>query len=362
MDSLIFKEQVRYQLPCMKLRFHPFELQLSQTFTTSHGSRTHQKTLVVELSDEGKSGYGEAAATSYYGVSQEGMMAALEAIRPRIEENSALSPNAFWERCAPLLPDNSFALCALDVAMHDLWARKEGQPLYAHWGLSLQQLPLTNYTIGIDTVANMLQKMLECPWPIYKIKLGTPDDVTIVQELRRHTQALFRVDANGGWGVDEALRNARALQSLGVEFIEQPLPAGDTAGMKTLFEQSPLPLIADESCQQEADVARCQGLFHGINIKLTKCGGLTPALRMIAQARRLGLQVMVGCMTESTVGISAIAQLLPLVDYADLDGALLLKADVAEGVRIQRGRIHFSGRHGTGVRLLDSARPRTESR
>ncbi|EMR04011.1 dipeptide epimerase [Cesiribacter andamanensis] len=338
----------------MKLRLHPYELQLSQPFTTSHGSRSSQKTLLVELADGEHSGWGEAAATSYYGIQQDGMMEALGEIRHLIEDSGNLTPDALWERCAPFLKANTFALCALDVAMHDLWARKLGQPLWEHWGLSLHRLPLTNYTIGMDTVAGMRQKMLDQPWPIYKIKLGTPDDIKIVQELRRHTQALFRVDANGGWTVSEALANARALQGLGVEFIEQPLPAGDAEGMKLLFAQSPLPLIADESCQREGDVALCQGHFHGINIKLTKCGGLTPALRMIGRARQLGLQVMVGCMTESTVGISAIAQLLPLVDYADLDGALLLKEDIAEGVSIREGKVYFPSRTGTGVHLLEA--------
>ena len=335
----------------MNIRFHPFTLHLSHTFTISHSKRDSQQTLVVELTDGTHSGFGEAAATAYYGISVEGMMEALQRVKPLLVSSAELKPEEFWEKCAPLLQDNRFALCALDIAMHDLYGRKKELPLYKLWGLDISQAPLTNYTIGIDTPEKMAQKILEFPWPLYKIKLGTTEDVEIIRELRRHTNAIFRVDANGAWSVAETLANAKAFQALGVEFIEQPLPAGDLDGMKHLYTASPLPLIADESCILEEDVAKCKGHFHGINIKLPKCGGLTPALRMIREGRELGLKVMVGCMTESSVGISAIAQLLPLLDYVDMDGALLLKEDVAEGVEIRDGKVYFPERNGTGVVL-----------
>ncbi len=190
-------------------------------------------------------------------------------------------------------------------------------------------------------------------WPIYKIKLGTPDDLKIVRELRRHTTAVFRVDANCSWTVEETIANSRELKALGVEFIEQPLAAGNWEGMKRVFAESALPVMADESCLVEEDVPRCLGFFHGINIKLVKCGGMTPARRMIDAARRLGLKVMIGCMTESTVGISAIAQFLPLLDYVDMDGAMLIARDVASGVRLEKGRALFPDENGNGVRLLE---------
>ena len=189
-------------------------------------------------------------------------------------------------------------------------------------------------------------------WPIYKIKLGTPDDLAIVRELRRHTTAIFRVDANCAWTVEQTLAFAPELKALGVEFIEQPLPAGEWEGMRRVFAGCALPVMADESCLVEEDVPRCAGCFHGINIKLTKAVGLTPARRMIRRARELGLKVMTGCMTESTVGISAIAQLLPLLDYVDMDGAVLIAKDVASGVRVERGRAVFPAENGNGVRLL----------
>lgn len=340
----------------MELHFHPVELELRHTFTTSHGSRHTQPSLVVELKDGGYSGYGEAAATAYYGISVEGMMAALHNIRPLIERNGHLNPEDFWVICAARLRHQSFALCALDMAMHDLYGKKLGQPLYKCWGLSIEDVPLTNYTIGLDSVDHMVRKLLEFPWPLYKIKLGSKqgieEDLAIVKELRKHTTSPFRVDANGAWTASQTIGLSKELKRLGVEFIEQPLPAESLPHMRQVYEQSALPLIADESCIQETHVAGCHRRFHGVNIKLTKCGGLTPARRMIAEARQLGLQVMVGCMTESSVGISAIAQLLPLLDYVDMDGALLLKKDIAEGVTIKGGRVFYPDRNGTGVRLV----------
>jgi L-alanine-DL-glutamate epimerase-like enolase superfamily enzyme len=229
-----------------------------------------------------------------------------------------------------------------------------GAPVYRLWGLSTDTAPLSNYTLGIDTPEKMVAKLREMPgWPVYKIKLGTPDDLAIVRELRRHTDATFRVDANCGWTAGQTIEFAPLLKKLGVEFIEQPLPPEDTEGARRAFENSALPLVADENCVTEADVDRCAGRFHGINIKLVKCGGLAAARRMIARARELGLQVMVGCMTESTVGISAIAQLLPLLDYVDMDGAVLLAKDIATGVHVERGRCVYPDVNGTGVTLID---------
>ncbi|MDX5483280.1 MAG: dipeptide epimerase, partial [Hymenobacteraceae bacterium] len=216
-----------------------------------------------------------------------------------------------------------------------------------------KNMPLTNYTIGIDTVENMVKKLQEMPWPLYKIKLGTKEDVAIIRELRKNTDAIFREDANSAWGVEETIENSKQLKELGVQFIEQPMKADDLAGMKEVYKRSELPLIADESCITEADVAKCHGLFHGVNIKLVKCGGLTPARRMIAEAKSLGMKVMVGCMTESSVGISAIAQLLPMLDYVDMDGALLLSKDIATGVTIEQGEVSYSESvNGTGATLI----------
>lgn len=336
----------------MKLLFHRFDLRLKHTFTIAHDSRDVQQTLIVELRDKaGFQGFGEATANKYYGITLDRMVADLEAIRALIEVNGHLSAEELWTLVNPYLVQNPFAQCALDEAMHDLGAKRAGVPLYQYWQLDPTRNPITDYTIGIDTIEKMVAKMQELPWPLYKIKLGTKDDLAIVRELRQHTDALFRVDANCAWTADETIRFAPELKRLGVEFIEQPLPANDYTGQKRVFAESALPVIADESCIVERDVERSINHFHGINIKLTKCGGLTPARRMIERAKQAGMAVMVGCMTESSVGISAIAQLLPLLDYVDMDGTLLITNDPATGVTFDYGRVRYADENGTGARL-----------
>jgi L-alanine-DL-glutamate epimerase-like enolase superfamily enzyme len=189
------------------------------------------------------------------------------------------------------------------------------------------------------------------PWPIYKIKLGTGHDLQIVEKLRKITDAVFRVDANAAWTTEQAISNSKALKDFNVEFIEQPLAADNIEGMKKVKAESFLPTIADESCQRPGDVLKCAGQFHGINIKLMKCGGITPALGMIKTARENDLLLMAGCMTESTVGISALVQIAPLLDCLDADGALLLAADIADGATFDFGKITYSSGFGTGVKL-----------
>ena len=345
----------------MEMILHVVPLRLRHTFTIAHGSIDLQRNLIVELRDDGHAGFGEASTVGYYGNSGDTMAASLERIRGVIEAETVDDPAAFHGRIAGHLAQDPFALCALDQAAHDLFGKRRGVPIWRHWGLSLDDLPPSDYTIGIADVPTMVAKLREFPdFPVYKIKLGTPDDLAIVGALREVTDARFRIDANCAWDAATTLRLAEPLRDLGVEFLEQPLPADDVAGQREVFAHSCLPVIADESCQTEADVAHCAGLFHGVNIKLTKCGGLTPARRMIAEARALGLSVMVGCMTESTVGISAIGQLVPLLDYADMDGALLLADDVADGVRVGAdGTVQFPEAPGLGVTWLGPSLPRS---
>lgn len=336
----------------MKLKLQSFNLPLTHPFRISRESTSEQKTLIASLSLSGKTGYGEATANTYYHSSIEGMEREIETLRGEIESFPFTSPELFYQFLSGRGMSN-FSICALDLAAHDLYGKLQGKPLYEIWDTNPAAYPTTNYTIGIDSIEVMVAKMLEQPWPIYKIKLGTHEDVTIIKELRKHTKAVFRVDANGAWTPKEAIDNSLVMKKLGVEFIEQPLPAENWQGMEKVMHYSALPLIADESCVAEADVARCSLHFHGINIKLCKCGGLTPALRMIRHARELGLKVMVGCMTESTVGISAIAQLLPQLDYVDMDGALLLARDIAKGATIEaNGRVTIPATGGSGIQLL----------
>jgi L-alanine-DL-glutamate epimerase-like enolase superfamily enzyme len=197
----------------------------------------------------------------------------------------------------------------------------------------------------------MIKKLREIPWPIYKIKLGSKNDLAIIRALRDETDALFRVDANAAWTADQCIAYAPILKELGVEFIEQPLPADDWLAMKKVKELSVLPLIADESCRTIDDLLQCAGSFHGINVKLSKAGGLTPAREMLLKAKEMGLKTMVGCMTESSVGISAVGQLLPYLDYVDMDGALLLAEDIAIGPEIVNGQVFLADRPGTGALL-----------
>ncbi|WP_445385380.1 dipeptide epimerase [Robiginitalea sp. IMCC44478] len=336
----------------MELQIRAYDLKLKHSFGISRERYDHQECLIVSLAQDGKTGYGEAAAKPYYGITIAGMKREIEAVRAHISTYKLQSPEAFYQWMDQQELSN-FSKCALDQAAHDLYGKLMGKPLYEIWGTEPLNYPVTNYTIGLDSIEKMRSKMLEKPWPVYKIKLGTTEDVSIIRELRNHTDAVFRVDANCAWTARETIENAIALKPLGVEFIEQPLAADNWQGMEQVIHQSVLPVIADESCIREEDVDKCALHFNGINIKLTKCGGLIPARRMISRARELGLKVMVGCMTESSVGISAIAQLLPELDYVDMDGAMLLREDIARGVEIgQDGKVFFPATGGSGVSLL----------
>ena len=333
----------------MILKYRKIDLPFKYPFTISKGTKTHQPSLLVELEYFGIKGYGEAPAIPYYHISVEKMIEDIEAKKNLIEKFAFTHPDRYWHYLHHLFHQNPFLVCALDMAGWDIYGKMNKKQLHDLWQLDITKNPLTDYTIGIDTIENMVMKMLEKPWPIYKIKLGTHNDVEIITELRKHTSSVFRIDANAAWKQDEALEKINAFKNLNVEFIEQPLEKDDWEGMKFLYQNSPLPLIADESCVFENDVEKCHDHFHGINVKLTKCSGITPALRMISRARKLNMKVMVGSMNESSVGTAAIAQLLPLIDYVDMDGSLLLAEDVAEGVTFNKGKIIYNTLNGIGV-------------
>ena len=333
----------------MQLSYYPFELKFRYPFTISKGTKTHQPTLIVELGHMGMKGYGEAPAISYYNITVEKMIADLEQKRTMIEKFAFTEPDRYWHYLHHLFPQNPFLVCALDIAAWDLYGKIQNKKLYEIWKGDTGNNPLTDYTIGIDSIDKMVAKLLEKPWPIYKIKVGTADDIGIVRALRENSDSILRVDANAGWTLETALKLIPELKELGVEFVEQPLAKDDWEGMKILYKESALPLYADEACVAEQDVQKCAGHFHGINIKLTKCSGITPALRMIKKARELNLQVMLGCMNESTVGSSAIAHMLPFIDHVDMDGPLLLEEDVATGIGYDFGKISYSNEPGLGI-------------
>lgn len=333
----------------MNIKYKTSNLPFKHPFTISKGTKTHQPALLVELDFFGIKGYGEAPAIAYYNIPVEKMIEDIETKRKFIEKFSFTDPDRYWHYLHHLFPQNPFLVCALDMAGWDIYGKMKRKQLHELWKLDTSKNPLTDITIGIDTIDNMVAKIKETPWPIYKIKLGTGEDIRIIRELRKSTKSLFRVDANAAWKAGDALEYIKVFAELGVEFIEQPLAKEDWEGMKFLYEHSPLPLIADESCVSEHDVEKCHGHFHGINIKLTKCSGITPALRMITNARELDMKVMVGCMNETGIGTAAIAQLLPLLDYVDMDGPLLLAGDVAKGIQYDYGKIIYPEGNGLGV-------------
>jgi L-alanine-DL-glutamate epimerase-like enolase superfamily enzyme len=334
----------------MILHYHTFELPFEYPFSISGGrTKTHQPTLVVILELGNWYGIGEAPAITYYNITTEQMLADIEKNKRLIEKFAFTDPERYWHYLHHLLPNNPFLVSALDMAGWDLFGKMSKKNLYQLWNTTWTNLPNTDYTIGIDTIENMVAKIKAKPWPIYKIKLGTSDDIEIIKSLRANTDAVFRVDANAGWTFEEALHKIPQLKELGVEFIEQPLAKDNWEGMKILFEKSALPLFADESCVTEHDVAKCNNHFHGINIKLTKCSGITPGLRMIKEARSLQMKVMMGSMNESSIGSAAIANFLPQLDYVDMDGPLLLTKDLATGLTINPLNVELKGQMGLGI-------------
>jgi L-Ala-D/L-Glu epimerase len=334
----------------LQLQYFSIELPFEYPFSISGGrTKTHQPSLIVSLSLGNITGWGEAPAIVYYGVTVENMVSILEAKKAMIEKFAFTTPDRFWHFLHHLLPQHPFLVAALDIAAWDLFGKLSKKPLFALWNTEWKNTPLTDYTIGIDSPDKMLQKMQAKPWPIYKIKLGTPNDLPIMQQLTQNSTATFRVDANAGWTTEEAMHIIPQLAAMGVELIEQPLAKDNWEGMLALKDISSIPLIADESCVSESDVAKCAGCFTGINIKLTKCSGITPALRMITEAREKNLQIMMGSMNESTIGTAAIAQFLPQLDYVDADGPLLLSKDIAQGLTFSNGNLQVANLPGLGV-------------
>ena len=324
----------------MKLHTSIEEIHLRHTFTISRESQDVVRVVTVELSDGDLVGFGEASPSSFYGEDAEGVQADLQLLEELAAGADPLHYRDVLEQAADILGDRRGALCAFDTALFDLASRKLGVPLWRLLGLDPARIPLTSFTIGIDTIEQMLSKLQEArDYPILKVKLGTPQDIEIIRQLRRETDAVFRVDANCGWTVDETIEKSAELKALGVEFIEQPLPPGQLEAMEEVCRRSALPVIADENSVIPEDIPALAGRFHGINIKLVKCGGILPALRMVHLARTLGLQVMFGCMIETSILISAAAQLGPLADYLDLDGNVLIQDDPYAGVENEAGRL-----------------------
>lgn len=335
----------------MVLSFFPYELNLRHTFTVSSYSRTTTPSVQVRIDYEGFTGFGEASLPPYLGYTTEGTMAFLRKVdlsqfsSPFLLDDILTYVDSIDEGETP-------AKASIDIALHDLIGKLLNRPLYELLGLNPENTPSTSFTIGIDTPDMVKVKTLECAekYNILKVKVGYKGDEEMVKTIRSVTSLPLVVDANQGWtDRQEALDKIFWLHEQGVQMAEQPMPKAQLDDLAWLTERSPIPVIADESCQRLADLPRIKGAFSGINIKLMKSTGIREALKMISYARAEGMKVMIGCMTETSCAVSAAATLSPLVDFADLDGNLLISNDLFEGVKVMNGKLVLSDRSGLGL-------------
>jgi L-alanine-DL-glutamate epimerase-like enolase superfamily enzyme len=328
------------------VRHRPLDLRLRHTFRIARGASDVRENLLVELEHEGRVGLGEAAPIKRYGEDRASAAAAVAEMARRLGD-----PRAFARAAREAaVPGQRAAEAAVDMALHDLAARRMGVPLFEMLGLDPTRTPRTSFTIGLDAPEVVARKVREASaYPILKVKMGAADDRAVLSAVRDATDRPIRVDANEGWTPADARERLDWLAGLGVELVEQPLPADQVEETRALRKTSVLPFYADESVHVAEDIPRLAGAFDGINIKLMKCGGIAEALRMIAVARAHGMKVMLGCMIESSLAITAAAHLSPLVDTADLDGNLLLERDPFAGATVTNGRLVLPEEPGLGV-------------
>ena len=336
--------------------FETVDLSLEVPFRISRGTTAMTENIVVTLTAGGETGYGAAAPSPHYGETTDTVETLLPELLAAVESvGDPHARRAIADRMAEVVRDNPAARAAVDVALWDLAGKLLGEPVYRLLGLSAEgACPPTSFTIGLDrtdAMADRAAAAVEAGSPVLKVKLGTDRDLEIVEAIRAAApDATIRVDANGAWRPKEAVRNCRALSAFDVEFVEQPVPATDPAGLAQVHGRSPLPIAADESCLTAADVPAVADRCDIVNLKLMKTGGLTPALAVIHAARAHGLGVMCGCMIETDAAISGAAHLLPLLDHADLDGSLLLEDDPYTGVPVESGRFDLGAvAAGTGA-------------
>jgi L-alanine-DL-glutamate epimerase-like enolase superfamily enzyme len=343
----------------MKLLHDRYTIHPRVPFTIARGSTTAYDRVRLRLVDDaGVEGWGEAAPNAFYGESADSVLAALPTIEHIVERcrtvDSLHDVDVLEEWLRTEVAGQAAARAAVSAAAHDLLGKKKGEPVWKLFGLEPMTAPPSSFTIVISVDERELLKRVEEAhrYPILKVKLGSDRDEWIVRTVRRAAPSkLLRADANAAWDVARAVEMTRFLADHGCELIEQPLARDDLDGFRTLLPQSPIPVIADESCRTASDIAMLDGVVHGINIKLAKCGGLAEARRMVAEAKRREMRVMLGCMIESSLGITAAAHLAPLMNYADLDGAALLKDDPYIGASIDDGLIRLPAEPGLGVKL-----------
>jgi L-alanine-DL-glutamate epimerase-like enolase superfamily enzyme len=337
----------------MKLRFYPYTLDLKHPFNIATFSRTTTPVMMVEVEKDGIIGYGEASMPPYLGESHETAKAFLSKVDFSRYPDPFLLDDILHDVDA-IAPGNTAAKAAVDIALHDWLGKKMGYPWYRILGLNPAKTPVTTFTIGIDTKEIVRAKTKEADiYKVLKVKVGGGNDKEMIETIREVTDKPIRVDANQGWkDRNTALEMIEWLSTKNVEFVEQPMPKEMLADMAWLRKKSPLPIVGDESVQRLADVQKVYGVFDGINVKLMKCTGMREAYKMITLAKSLGMKVMLGCMTETSCAISAAAQLSPMVDWADLDGAVLIKNDLFSGASIVDGKVTLTDKPGIGVTKL----------
>lgn len=338
----------------MKLTFMPYDLQLRHVFTVATNSRTMTPGVQVEIVYEGVTGYGEASMPPYLGETVESVVAFLKKVN-LAQFNDPFQLEDILAYVDSLAVGNTAAKASIDIALHDLTGKLLNVPWYKIWGLDKEKAPSTTYTIGIDTAEVVKEKTKEVAgqFNILKVKLGRDNDKEMISAIRQVSSLPIAVDANQGWTDKHyAIDMIHWLREQGIVMIEQPMPKEHPDDIAWLTEQSPLPIFADESIQRLSDVAKMKGVFSGINIKLMKCTGMREAWKMLTLARALDMKVMVGCMTETSCAVSAAAQLSPAVDFADLDGNLLISNDRFTGMQVVGGKITLSDLPGIGIRKI----------
>ncbi len=331
-----------------------YEVKLKHAWGLSRGTWTTRRNVLVKIEKDDATGFGEAAPIARYNESAESALAFIEKVKAILEKN-LWEYHDRWYEIDSLSEGEHAGKCALDMAILDWICKKLNVPLYRFLGLNKRKTLITTFSIGIDEIKVMQEKVNEAKdFPVYKIKVGTKDDRKIIDGIREVTDKPLRVDANEGWKTkEEALENINWMAEKGVEFIEQPLPASMLEEQAWLKERSKIPIFADESLMTASDIPKIAGAFHGINIKLMKCGGIQEALRMVTMARTFGLKVMLGCMIETSIGITAGASISPLFDYADLDGNLLIINDPFKGVETVKGKLILPEKPGLGIEVIE---------
>jgi L-alanine-DL-glutamate epimerase-like enolase superfamily enzyme len=330
----------------------PIELHLTTPFRISRGVQETASNVIVQIQYGEHIGYGEAAPDEYYGENQETVLSCIATFAGNLGDDPFLIED-IMSNLEQLIRLHPAAKAAVDMAIYDLIGKILHVPLYKLLGLNPAHTPCTSFTLGIDSPTNMAKKaLLAKDYPILKVKVGTKNDIAMLEAIREVSAATIRVDANTAWTPKEAIKMINAFAPYDVEFVEQPIAPRDLEGLRLIRENVPIPIIADESCVTIDDIPRLAGCVDGVNFKLMKSNGITNVLKMIHVARAHNLRVMIGCMIESSMAITAAAHLTPLVDYADLDGHLLIDNDPYEGVKVVNGKLVLPDAPGLGVQKM----------